>query len=273
MELGAFTPFLWCIKVRDWIWDILEQETGARMTHSFGRIGGMAQPPTEKLKETVLAILPEIDRVLTEAEATLVRNRIFLDRLQGVGILTKESAIELGVTGPMLRAAGVDYDVRKAHPYSGYETYDFEVPIGHDGDTYDRFMCRFEEVRQSCKILDQAIARLPDDGPINVDDPRVILPPKGEVYNTIEATIAHFKIVMEGVKTPPGAVYSYTEGGNGELGYYIVSDGSGTPYRVRCRPPSFINLKGAEEMIRGNMIADIVPVFGSVNMIGGECDR
>jgi NADH-quinone oxidoreductase subunit D len=273
MELGAFTPFLWCIKVRDWIWDILEQETGARMTHSFGRIGGMALPPTDRLKSTVRDILPQIEKVLGETEATLVRNRIFLDRMQNVGILSKERALSLGVTGPMLRATGIDYDVRKANPYSGYETYDFEIPIGHDGDTFDRFMVRMEEVRQSCRILAQAIERMPDAGPINIDDPRIILPAKSDVYTTIEATIAHFKIVMEGVKTPPGAVYSFTEGGNGELGFFIVSDGSGTPYRVRCRPPCFINLKAVEDMIRDNMIADIVPTFGSVNMIGGECDR
>jgi len=273
MELGAFTPFLWCIKVRDWIWDILERETGARMTHSFGRIGGMAKPPTDELKPSVRDILPQVDKVLAEVQATLVRNRIFMDRLQGVGVIGRDRALSLGLTGPMLRATGVDYDVRKATPYSGYETYDFEVPIGHDGDTYDRFMVRLEEVRQSCRILAQAAPRLADDGPINVDDPRIILPEKQDVYSTIEATIAHFKIVMEGVKPPPGAVYSYTEGGNGELGFFIVSDGSGTPYRVRVRPPCFINLKSAEDMIRGEMIADIVPIFGSVNMIGGECDR
>ena len=273
MELGAFTPFLWMIKVRDWCWDILEQETGARMTHSFGRIGGMAKPPTEKFKQTVRDLLPEIERVLVESETLLTRNRIFIDRLQNVGILPKADAISLGVTGPMLRACGVEYDVRKANPYSGYETYDFEIPIGHDGDTYDRFMVRMEEVRQSCRILTQGLDRLADDGPINVDDPRVILPPKDQVYTTIEATIAHFKLVMEGVKPPRGEVYGYTEGGNGELGFFIVSDGSGTPYRVRCRPPSFINLKASEVMLRGSMVADIVPAFGSVNMIGGECDR
>jgi NADH-quinone oxidoreductase subunit D len=273
MELGAFTPFLWMIKVRDWIWDILERETGARMTHSFGRIGGMAKPPTEGIYDDIRNILPEVDRVIHESETLLVRNRIFVDRLANVGKLSQEQALSLGVTGPMLRATGIDYDVRKANPYLGYETYDFEIPIGHQGDTYDRFMVRMEEMRQSCRILAQAIDRLPPDGPINVDDPRVILPPKDEVYTTIEATIAHFKLVMEGVKPPPGEVYGYTEGGNGELGFYIVSDGSGTPYRVRCRPPSFINLKAAEPMIRGSMIADIVPAFGSVNMIGGECDR
>jgi NADH-quinone oxidoreductase subunit D len=273
MELGAMTPFLWMLKVREWIWDILERETGARMTHSFGRVGGMAKPPTPTLKSDIREILPEVDRVMVEAGALLVRNRIFMDRLQNVGVLSKEDALSLGVTGPMLRATGVDYDVRKVYPYLDYDTYDFEVPIGQDGDTFDRFMVRMEEIRQSCRILTQALERLADDGPINVDDPRIILPPKDQVYTTIEGTIAHFKLVMEGVKTPPGEVYGYTEGGNGELGFYIVSDGSGTPYRVRCRPPCFLNLKAAEPMIRGGMVADIVPIFGSVNMIGGECDR
>jgi len=273
MELGAFTPFLWMIKVRDWIWDILEAETGARMTHSFGRIGGMAKPPRPQLKDDIRAILPQVERVLTESEALLIRNRIFIDRVANVGKLSQKDALSLGITGPMLRATGLEVDVRKDNPYSGYETYDFEIPVGHQGDTYDRFMVRLEEVRQSCRILQQAIDRLADDGPINVSDPRVILPEKEAVYHTIEATIAHFKIVMEGVKPPAGEVYSYTEGGNGELGFFIVSDGSGTPYRVRCRPPSFINLKAAEVFLRGEMIADIVPAFGSVNMIGGECDR
>ncbi len=273
MELGAFTPFLWFLKVRDWIWDILERETGARMTHSFGRIGGMAKPPTETLKQDVLDILPQVEKVLLEAEGMLLRNRIFIDRTQGIGILKKDLAIEMGVTGAMLRSTGVDYDVRKAHPYSLYERFDFEVPIGHDGDNYDRFLVRTEEMRQSMRILEQAVAQMPDDGPINVEDVRIMMPPKDQVYNTIEGTIAHFKLVMEGLKPPVGEVYSYTEAGNGELGFYIVSDGSGTPYRVRCRPPCFINLAICRDMLLDEMIADIVPTFGSVNMIGGECDR
>jgi NADH-quinone oxidoreductase subunit D len=273
MELGAFTPFLWMIKVRDFIWDILERETGARMTHSFGRIGGMAKPPTPGLGQDIRDIVPQVERVLQESETLLVRNRIFIDRLQGVGVLTQAEALSLGVTGPMLRATGIDYDVRKANPYLGYETYDFEVPIGHDGDTLDRFLCRMEEMRQSCSILLQAVERLPSSGPVDVDDPRIVMPDKQAVYTTIEATIAHFKLVMEGLKPPPGDVYGYTEGGSGELGFYVVSDGSGTPYRVRCRAPSFINLRAAQPMLKGNMVADIVPAFGSVNMIGGECDR
>lgn len=273
MELGAFTPFLWILKVRDWIWDILEKETGARMTHSFGRIGGMAAPPTASFKEDTRAILPEVRKVLGEAETMLLHNRIFLDRMQGVGALTKERALELGVTGPVLRSTGVPYDVRKDHPYMVYDRFDFEVPVGRDGDNWDRFMVRNEEVRQSMRIIEQALEQMPDEGPVSVQDPRIMLPEKREVYTTIEATIAHFKLVMEGIKPPKGAVYSFTEGGNGELGFYIVSDGSGTPYRVRVRPPCWYNLQAVREMVMGGMIADIIPTFGSINMIGGECDR
>ncbi len=273
MELGAFTPFLWVLKVRDWVWDILEQETGARMTHSFGRIGGMAAPPTPDFKNSVRRLIPEIHKVVKETELMLVRNRIFLDRMQGVGILSNERAIELGCTGPLLRSTGVAYDVRKDHPYMVYDRFDFDVPVGEDGDNWDRFMVRFEEVRQSVRIIEQALEQMPDEGPVNVDDPRIIYPAKDQVYTTIEGTIAHFKLVMEGLKPPKGEVYSYTEGANGELGFFIVSDGSGTPYRVRVRPPCWYNLQASREMIMGNMIADIIPTFGSVNMIGGECDR
>lgn len=273
MELGAFTPFLWLLKVRDWVWDILERETGARMTHSFGRIGGMAEPPTATFKDDVLSLIPELHKVVKETETMLLRNRIFLDRMQGVGILTKEQALSYGVTGPVARSTGIPYDVRKDHPYLVYDRFDFEVPVGEDGDNWDRFMVRLEEIRQSVRIIEQAIEQMPDDGPINVDDPRIVYPEKNAVYTTIEATIAHFKLVMEGLRTPKGEVYSFTEGGNGELGFHIVSDGSGTPYRVRVRPPCWYNLAAAREMLLGGMIADIIPTFGSVNMIGGECDR
>ena len=273
MELGAFTPFLWLLKVRDWVWDILERETGARMTHSFGRIGGMAAPPTATFKDDVLRLIPEVHKVVKETEIMLLRNRIFLDRMQGVGVLTKEQALSYGATGPMARSTGIPYDVRKDHPYLVYDRFDFDVPVGEDGDNWDRFMVRLEEIRQSVRIIEQAVEQMPDDGPINVDDPRIIFPEKSDVYTTIEATIAHFKLVMEGLRTPKGEVYSFTEGGNGELGFHIVSDGSGTPYRVRVRPPCWYNLAAAREMLLGGMIADIIPTFGSVNMIGGECDR
>ncbi len=273
MELGAFTPLLWCLKVRDWVWDILEKETGARMMHSFARIGGMAKAPTATLKQDVRALLPEIEKVLGEVETMLLRNRIFIDRMQGVGKLSKELALDAGVTGPMLRSTGIDYDVRKANPYLVYDRFDFEVVVGHDGDNYDRFLVRTEEIRQSCKILAQACDQMPDDGLICVEDLRITLPEKPLVYSTIEATIAHFKLVMEGIKIPAGEIYSYTEGANGELGFHLVSDGSGTPYRVRCRPPCFINLAILRDMLVGSMIADIIATFGTVNMIGGECDR
>lgn len=273
MELGAFTPFLWMLKLRDFLWDILEEETGARMTHSFGRIGGMAKPPTPNLARNIEELIPKFERTLDECEQTILRNRIFLDRMEGVGVLPKERALDLGVTGPMLRSTGVDYDVRKANPYSVYDRFDFEVPVGHRGDNYDRFLVRMEEMRQSLRIIRQAIKQMPTDGPISVDDVRVVLPEKPEVYTTIEGTIAHFKLIMEGIKVPPGEVYSFSEAGNGELGFFLVSDGSGTPYRVRCRPPCWYSLNAAHDMIRGSMLADIIPTFGSVNMIGGENDR
>ena len=273
MELGAFTPFLWLLKVRDWVWDILERETGARMTHSFGRIGGMAAPPTPNFKDDVRQLIPELFKVVKETEIMLLRNRIFLDRMQGVGVLTKEQALSYGCTGPVARSTGIPYDVRKDHPYLLYDRFDFDVPIGEDGDNWDRFMVRLEEIRQSIRIIEQALDQMPDEGPVNVDDPRIVYPEKQSVYTTIEATIAHFKLVMEGLRVPKGEVYSFTEGGNGELGFHIVSDGSGTPYRVRVRPPCWYNLAASREMLLGGMIADIIPTFGSVNMIGGECDR
>ena len=273
MELGAFTPYLWFIKARDMVWDILEEETGARLTHSFGRVGGMAFPPTPAFKEMVRGTLPKILNAVEEGEKMLLKNRIFLDRMEGVGVISGPDAIALGWTGPCLRAAGVPYDIRKAHPYLKYDEVDFEVPVGTRGDTLDRFLMRFAEIRQSIRILEQVCERMPDDGPVNCDDPRYVLPEKHDVYTTIEATIQHFKLIMEGAKIPKGEVYSYTEGGNGELGYYLVSDGSGTPYRVRIRPPCFQVVGGLQKLLEGAMLSDIVPTFGSLNMIGGECDH
>jgi NADH-quinone oxidoreductase subunit D len=273
MELGAFTPFLWMVKAREMIWDIMEEESGARLTHSFGRVGGMANPPTKDFKAHALAVVKQTLKIIDECKALLYGNRIFLDRLEGVGIISAEDAISLGWTGPCLRASGVPYDVRKAHPYMKFGEIDFEVPIGSNGDCLDRFIVRIDEISQCARIIEQCCARLADEGPVNVDDPRVVLPPKSEVYDTIEGTIQHFKIVMEGIKIPAGEVYSYTEAGNGELGFYLVSDGSGTPYRVRIRPPCFLATAGLEKIITGQMMADVVPCFGSLNMIGGECDR
>jgi NADH-quinone oxidoreductase subunit D len=273
MELGAFTPFLYFARAREIIWDIFEEETGARVTHSFGRVGGMAKPPTPDFKAMIRAGLPRVLQMVNEGEKLILKNRIFLDRVEGVGRISKEDALALGWTGICLRSSGVAYDVRKVHPYMTYDRYDFEVPVGTQGDNYDRFMCRQEEIRQSISIINQALEMMADEGPINIDDPRIVLPPKHDVYTTIEATIQHFKIVMEGIKIPAGECYSYTEGGNGELGFYLVSDGSGTPYRVRIRPPCFPIVQGLSQLINGRMIADVVPTFGSLNMIGGECDH
>jgi NADH-quinone oxidoreductase subunit D len=273
MELGAFTPFLWAIKAREMVWDILEEETGARLTHSFGRIGGMAKPPTTAFKDLVRGTIPRVLQLMGECEKMLLKNRIFLDRLENVGVIGGKDAIAMGWTGPCLRASGVDYDVRKAHPYLKYDEVDFDVPLGKKGDTLDRFLVRVEELKQCGRILTQVCDRMADDGPVNCDDPRYVLPEKQDVYTTIEATIQHFKLIMEGAKIPKGEVYSYTEGGNGELGFYLVSDGAGTPYRVRIRPPCFQITNGLRGLIEGRMLSDIVPIFGSINMIGGECDH
>ena len=273
MELGAFTPFLWYIKAREMIWDILEEETGARLTHSFGRIGGMAEPPTPALKEMCQNSIKAVLALVEEGERMLLKNRIFLDRLEGIGIISGADAIALSWTGPCLRASGVAYDVRKSHPYLKYDEVDFDMPLGKNGDNLDRFLIRLAELRQSARIVLQACDRMADSGPINCDDPRVMLPPKSEVYTTIEGTIQHFKLIMEGAKVPAGECYSYTEGGNGELGFYMISDGSGTPYRWRVRPPCFAITQGLSKLINGAMLSDIVPTFGSLNMIGGECDH
>ena len=273
MELGAFTPFLYFARAREIIWDIFEEETGARVTHSFGRVGGMAEPPTADFKAMIRGGLPRVMQMIGEGEKLILKNRIFLDRVEGVGKISKEDALALGWTGVCLRSTGAAYDVRKSHPYMTYDRYDFDVPVGTQGDNYDRFMCRQDEIRQSIRIINQAMEMMADEGPINIDDPRIVLPPKADVYTTIEATIQHFKIVMEGIKIPAGECYSYTEGGNGELGFYLVSDGSGTPYRVRIRPPCFPVVQGLSQLINGRMIADVVPTFGSLNMIGGECDH
>ena len=279
MELGAFTPFLWFLRAREWVWEACEEQTGARLTHSFFRIGGAAFPPTERFEAQCRAILPRIQEVVDEGASLLLKNRIFLDRTQGVGILHRSLALEMGASGPVLRSTGVDYDVRKDKPYLTYGECDFDVPVGEDGDTYDRFMCRLEEIRQSARIIEQSfdlmkkIERGSPEDAVSIVDPRIVMPPKHEVYTTIEATIQHFKLIMEGIDVPPGEVYQYTEGGNGELGYLLVSRGGGNPWRVRVRGPSFYSMQCTKPMILGTMLADIIPTFGSINMIGGECDR
>ena len=202
----------------------------------------------------------------------LTRNGIWVGRTQNIGVLTAEEAINYSLSGPMLRASGVPYDVRKDRPYLDYESYDFEVPVGEHGDVYDRYLCRFEEMRQSVKILEQALARLPD-GPINVSDPRVILPPKDAAMSDMEAMIFHFKQVMEGVPAPVGEAYLSIEGPKGELGYYLVSDGTAKPVRWRVRPPAFINLAVLPKMAQGHLLSDLIAINASVDIVMGEVDR
>lgn len=272
MELGAFTAFLWMIKGRDWLWALLEELTGARLTHSYVRVGGVVADLTPEFDRKLLATLDKLDHALWETDSLLCKNRIFRDRMEGVGVMTPQKAIADGWTGPCLRSTGVDYDVRKDHPYLVYDRFEFDVPVGTRGDNYDRYLVRMEEMRQSMRILRQAIAQIPP-GPVLLDDARIAMPEKRAVYNTIEAMIAHFKLVMDGIRVPAGEVYGYTEGGNGELGFYLVSDGTGRPYKLHCRAPCYYVLQSFPEQIRDSLVSDLVPTFGQVNYIAGECER
>ena len=271
-ELGAISAGFYMIEAREFLYDLVEALTGARLTVTYCRLGGVMKDLPADMKARTAAALRQVRRVLADCDRLLSRNRIFLDRMTGIGALSPEEAISWGLTGPLLRACGVAYDVRKAHPYLVYDRMNFVVPTGTKGDNYDRFMVRMAELEQSMRIIEQALAEIPD-GPIMVNDPRFVLPPKPEVYGSIEGLMNHFKLVIEGQKVPAGEVYVATEGGNGELGFYLVSDGSGRPYRVRVRPPSFYSMGAVGEMLRGYMVADIIPTFGQINMIGGECDR
>lgn len=272
MELGAFTPFLYLVKTRDYVYLLLEKITGQRVMHSFMRVGGMKYDMTEGFEEEVRALFPKVMQCVEDVEALIMKNRIFLDRTVNVGCLTQERALEYGWTGPCLRSTGVDYDVRKAEPYLVYGDIDFDVPVGVNGDNYDRVSCRFQEIRQSIRIVDQALKML-EPGPVNLDLPDIQLPDKQEVYTSIEGTIRHFMIIMKGGKVPAGEAYCATEAANGELGFYLVSTGGGNPYKCRVRAPCFANTAALSEMIDGGFLADIIPCFGSINMIGGECDR
>jgi NADH-quinone oxidoreductase subunit D len=272
MELGAFTVFLYALKAREWLFELLEETCGARLTSTYVRIGGLSYDLPPGFDENLRSILERTKVVMSDIGKLLDRNRIFRDRMDGIGIITKEDALAYGITGPVGRSTGLAYDVRKDHPYLVYDRFDFDVPIGSVGDNFDRYAVRVEEMVQSMRILDQALKQIPA-GPVMVSDPRIALPPKTEVYNSIEAMIAHFKIVMDGIHVPAGEAYSYTEAGNGELGFYLVSDGTGRPWKCRVRPPCFPATAVLTKVLPGLFIADVVPTFGMINMIGGECDR
>ena len=272
LELGGFSAFLYAIEGRELIMDRVSELTGARLTTTFGRVGGLNRDLPDGWIDRVTRTLDKIHELLVEVDGLLTNNRIFVDRMRGTGIITAQDALDFGFTGPCLRANGINYDVRKASPYWVYDRMKFDVPIGQNGDNYDRYLMRMEELKQSEAIVRQALKELPP-GPIMVDDWRIALPPKAEVYGTIEGVIAHFKLVMEGVPVPPGEVYDSTEAANGELGWYLVSDGSGRPYKVHVRAPGFAILSGVPRMIEGKMLADLIPTFDTINMIGGEVEQ
>lgn len=322
MELGAFSVFLYMIKAREWLWELVESVTGARLTISYARIGGVKGDLPEGFEERCREVLKKTREVLKEIDQLVTRNRIFYDRMRDIGAISAEDALAYGITGPFLRSCGVDYDVRKAFPYHVYDRFEFEVPVGQRGDNYDRYLVRMEEMQQSIRIIEQALNTLPA-GPTNVDsegkviDPDLMadlgkfgktagllhndvlieptlqgsekkyhdgvyssskeawIPSKEQVYSNIEALMNHFKIIMDGhgVRPPKGEVYHFVEGANGELGFYIVSDGTDRPWRVRCHPPCFPIMAALAGILEGEQIADVVPTFGSVNMIAGELDR
>lgn len=322
MELGAFTVFLYMIKAREWLWELVEAVTGARLTISYGRVGGVKADLPDGFEARTRKVLEDVRGVLLECDTLLTRNRIFMDRMQGTGIISGERALNYGITGPFLRGSGVALDVRKATPYFAYDQMQFDVPTGRHGDNYDRYLVRMEEMEQSMRIIEQGLAKMPG-GPLNVDyqgkvlpadvmvdeakmgrvsgfkqvrvtveptlegstrgirdgvvadDRRAVLPVKEDTYGNIEGLMNHFKLIMvgHGIRPAKGEYYSAVEGANGELGFYIVSDGTDRPYRVRCRPPCFTIMGALPELLIGDQVADIVPTFGSVNMIGGELDR
>ncbi len=323
MELGAFTVFLYMIKAREFLWEVIEEVTGARLTISYGRVGGVKADLPPDFEARVRLAFKETRTVLAEVHKLLTGNRIFMDRMKGVGVLSKAETISYAITGPLLRAAGVPFDVRRATPYWVYDRMSFEIPVGEVGDNYDRYLVRMAEMEQSMRIVEQALAELPG-GPVNVDfegrpftppaefvdrgklgktnglllmdiklspnlrgqerpfhrqvnapDKRAVLPPKEATYGSIEGLMNHFMLIMEGfgIRPPKGEAYFAVEGANGELGFYVVSDGTDRPYRVRCRPPCLPPVAALHRMIEGEMVADMVPTFGSVNMIAGELER
>ncbi|RMF87818.1 MAG: NADH-quinone oxidoreductase subunit D [Nitrospirae bacterium] len=324
MELGAFTAFLYMMEAREMIYDCLESVTGARLTVSFCRIGGVKADLPEGFSDRCHRAFARTREILTECDKLLTRNRIFVDRMRDVGVLSKERTLAYGIQGPFARANGVDWDLRRDQPYSIYDRVEFEVPVG-DGhcDNYERYVVRMIETEQSMRIVEQCLEQIPKKGPVAVDeegreltgaelveaakrgrtegvkelrvvadptldgthrgeieqvtcpDKHVLLPPKEETYGSIEGLINHFKLVMtgHGIAPPAGEAYGVVEGANGELGFYVVSDGTDRPYRVRCHPPCFPILAAMGEILEGHMVADVTPIFGMVNMIAGELDR
>ncbi|MDP9371265.1 MAG: NADH dehydrogenase (quinone) subunit D [Chloroflexota bacterium] len=272
LDLGAMTVFLYCFREREVLLDLFEMMSGARLMTSFIRPGGLMADLPDGWLERCDAFLREFPSHIGEYESLLTDNEIFRERTIGVGVISREDALAMDLTGPGLRACGIPWDLRKLTPYCGYETYDFEVPTRTGSDTYDRYLVRIAEMHESTKIARQAMDRLPD-GPIMTDNRKVALPPRAELATSMEAVIHHFKLVSEGFKPPEGEVYHCIESPKGEIGFYIVSDGSGKPYRVHVRAPSFINLQSLGIMSAGGLVADLVAIIGSLDPVLGEVDR
>jgi len=272
LDLGAITPFFYAFREREKILDLLEMASGQRMNNTYMRIGGVMADLPPGWTDELRAFLDNFERELQEWHTLVTGNDIFLARTRGVGILRAEDAVSLGVTGPALRASGVNRDLRKLEPYLVYDRVDFEVPVRDEGDVFARYMVRMDEMRESVRILRQLLHRIPE-GPILLDDFKIVPPPKSEVYRGMEELIHHFKLVSEGFSPPPGEVYMGVEAPKGELGYYIVSDGSPQPYRFRVRPPSFVNLQALEHILPGHLVADVVAIIGSFDPVFGEVDR
>jgi NADH-quinone oxidoreductase subunit D len=272
IDVGAFTPFLYTFQERERIYTLHEAYTGARITTSATRVGGMMADLPEGWIDGLREFLDTFPNTLAEVHRLLTNNGIHIGRTQGVGAISAEDAVNWGFTGPNLRATGVAYDVRKDQPYYDYETYDFEVPVGRWGDCYDRYLCRMEEMAQSVAILRQAMDRLPV-GPVDVQDPNISLPSKTDAMNDMESMIHHFKLITEGINAPPGDCYFPVEGSKGELGMYVVSDGGNKPVRWRIRPPSFVNIAVLPKLARGHLVSDLIMINASLDIVLGEIDR
>jgi NADH-quinone oxidoreductase subunit D len=272
IDVGAFTPFLYAFQEREKIYTLHEALTGARITTSATRVGGMMADLPEGWAEACRTFVEELPRTIDEVDHLLTTNAIHLGRTQDIGVISGEDAINCGFTGPNLRASGVPYDIRKDRPYYDYETYDFEVPIGEHGDCYDRYLVRMDEMRQSVRIIHQALDRLPG-GPINVADPAVSLPSKTDCMSDMESMIHHFKLITEGIHAPVGDSWFSVEGSKGELGMYVVSDGGTKPVRWRVRPPSFVNLSVIARLAEGHLISDLIMINASLDIVLGEIDR
>lgn len=272
LDLGAMSMFMYCFRERERVLDIKESLSGVRMMTRYIQIGGLMADLTPDFEPKVRDFLKLMPDRIDEYEDLLTRNQLFLERTKGIGVISADVAINLGCSGPTIRASGVPFDLRKTNPYSGYENFDFHTVIGENGDVYDRYRCRIREMRESLKIVQQALDGLPE-GPWRIDDRKVVPPPKDELVQSMESLIHHFKLFTEGFKPPVGEVYNAIEGARGEMGYYVVSNGSGKPYRFHMRAPSLYNLQALPTMATGYLVADIVAIIGSIDIVLGEVDR